>query len=236
MTTSRVEPLTWDSDFFGFSVGRVIGTRFTSLEEAMATAGEARHRRFRCVYFLADAADSPTWAAATAAGFTPIDIRVELSRNATVEDAPANLAVPGDEPALRSIIGSDLFAGSRFYRDPHFGSDQARRLFEIWTGRGLRDDGWFTAVERADGGIAGFVTARIRHDHNGSIELVAVAESARGRGVGGRVLSAAMSELIRRGTRDITVVTQGSNLAALRLYADHGFRVTSCGLWFHLWL
>jgi ribosomal protein S18 acetylase RimI-like enzyme len=137
---------------------------------------------------------------------------------------------------LLDIVREDVFKESRFFRDPNFGRDKAREMFEVWARRGLRDRDWFTACERVDGRIAGFVTARMRDESAGSIELVAVAESFRGRGVGKRTVSAAAAELARRGARRISVVTQGANLGAQRLYCDCGFRVVRCGLWFHLWL
>ena len=38
-----------------------------------------------------------------------------------------------------------------------------------------------------------------------------------------------------RGLSDVTVVTQGRNVPALRTFESCGFRTTDVGLWFHKW-
>lgn len=236
MPESRLERLEWDSLFFGFPIGRVVGDTFGGFDDARRTTAEASARGFRCVYFLASGSDSESWSAATHTGFTPVDIRIEMQTEANGPAAACDLATRDDEEQLIEIVREDVFTESRFFRDRNFERDKAREMFEIWTKRGIRERDWFTACERAGGRIAGFVTARVRDEASGSIELVAVGESHRGRGVGRRIIDAAAAELARRGARRISVVTQGANLGAQRLYADCGFRIARCGLWFHLWL
>lgn len=236
MPEPRLERLEWDSLFFGFPIGRVVGDTFDGFDDARRTTAEASVRGFRCVYFLAAGSDGASWTAATHSGFVPIDIRVELQKSANDSGQPCEVATKEDEPALLDLVDEHVFTDSRFFRDPNFGRDKAREMFEIRARRGTRERDWFTACERVDGRIAGFVTARMRDEANGAIELVAVGEAFRGRGVGRRIVEAASAELVRRGARQVSVVTQGANLGAQRLYADCGFRLSRCGLWFHLWL
>jgi GNAT superfamily N-acetyltransferase len=66
--------------------------------------------------------------------------------------------------------------------------------------------------------------------------LVAVAEAARGQGLGGALVRAALLWAQARGLTRTSVVTQGRNAAALRLYAAHSFVVQRQQVWQHLWL
>ena len=54
---------------------------------------------------------------------------------------------------------------------------------------------------------------------------VAVAERARGRGIGGLLMQAAEHHARSSGARDLTLFTADSNLAALDLFLRRGFRI-----------
>lgn len=56
-----------------------------------------------------------------------------------------------------------------------------------------------------------------------SVNGLAVAEKARGRGVGSILLTAAAEEAKRRGARKITLQVHSTNLTARRLYERHGY-------------
>lgn len=214
--------LDWDSQFFGFTVARV-DARTMSESEALQVAQEADAMGARCVYFLSD--DSDSWRAATSVGFEPIDIRLEFAIDAPIINTSRSLATSADEPALLSIVREGAFEQSRFYRDPRFPRAKAAEMFELWMRRGLTERGWFTIY---DGD--GFVTCS-----ESAIQLVAVASRARGRGVGRRLVTAALAEFAARGAQRVIVATQGSNIAAQRLYVACGFQPFACALWLHRW-
>jgi ribosomal protein S18 acetylase RimI-like enzyme len=71
------------------------------------------------------------------------------------------------------------------------------------------------ASERADGA------------EGAEVRAVAVAESARGRGVGRALLAAAEAELHGAGVRRAWLVTTNDNLTALALYQKAGWRITT---------
>ena len=49
------------------------------------------------------------------------------------------------------------------------------------------------------------------------------------------LLNAAMSAAAKLGAKKIRVATQGTNVAALKLYEKAGFRVCDVKIWFHRW-
>jgi dTDP-4-amino-4,6-dideoxy-D-galactose acyltransferase len=231
-----IERLEWDSNFFGFGVGRVAAARLAP-RDAVGCARRARELGLRCLYFLADPGDPESWRAAIDAGFDPIDIRVELDRELPLAGPTFPDCALAGESDLSALIhlARGAFTESRFFRDRRFPAGKAEELFSLWVRRGVSHSDGFTVLSRSSGEPSGFVSARITSIESGRIELVAVSPALRGQGVGLRLLGSCMGELARRGARRISVVTQGSNAAAQRLYERAGFRTRSVGLWFHGW-
>jgi dTDP-4-amino-4,6-dideoxy-D-galactose acyltransferase len=62
-----------------------------------------------------------------------------------------------------------------------------------------------------------------------------MAEDARGGGLGRELVRAALTRIAESGAREASVVTQGANVAAQRLFQACGFRTASTKLWFHRW-
>lgn len=232
-----LERLAWDSEFFGFGVGRVTAARLTP-EEAAGCARVARELGLRCLYFLAGPDDPATWRAAIGAGFDPIDVRVELDRDLAKTTPPPSAssarATTADIPDLLELAHGS-FRQSRFFRDGRFPPGKAEELFSTWVRSGIEGPDRFALLHRVSGKIAGFVSARMASPDAGRIELVAVSPAFQGKGVGARLLDETAAELAARGARSAVVVTQGSQTAAVRLYERAGFRARSVGLWFHGW-
>jgi ribosomal protein S18 acetylase RimI-like enzyme len=54
-------------------------------------------------------------------------------------------------------------------------------------------------------------------------------------GIGTLVVRAAQEYFHRKGVEEVSVVTQGRNIGAQRLYQKCGFLTGSVGYWFHRW-
>jgi dTDP-4-amino-4,6-dideoxy-D-galactose acyltransferase len=225
------ERLPWDSEFFGFEVGRVVAA--AGLAAAVA---DADADGIRCLYLLSPAEDDSGLAAALDLGFRPYDVRIELARS--LEDAPAaptgiREATEADRDPLDAIARGRL-RGTRFWNDPHFDRERVADLYSAWLRRGLT-----TPLHRRTltvDGVAGFVTCGFDRDRRvGTIELIAVAEDAAGQGLGARLLAAADAAFAAAGCEVAEVVTQARNIAAQRLYQAAGYRTREAGTWLHRW-
>ena len=83
---------------------------------------------------------------------------------------------------------------------------------------------------------AGYITGHIDPDcKTVAIGLFGVAEAARGRGLGSRLLATLLADATQRRIRSVTVVTQGGNVDAQRVYRAAGFRTIRSELWLHRW-
>lgn len=86
---------------------------------------------------------------------------------------------------------------------------------------------YIALVAESAGELCGFVVAW-NVGEEGEIATIAVAESARGQGIGRKLLEAALHEATRRGATQMFLEVRPANAAAIRLYENCGF--TTVGL------
>ena len=144
-------------------------------------------------------------------------------------------ATPGDIPALKSIAACS-HTHTRFYEDGHFSRERCNELYATWIEKSCESEADHVLVSVLPGHPAcGYITCQFDTAVIGSIGLVAVAEAARGQGLARALLNAALATFGKSGIRTVTVVTQGGNRNALRLYQKAGFIISREETWFHKW-
>jgi dTDP-4-amino-4,6-dideoxy-D-galactose acyltransferase len=231
---SLIEPLGWDSSFFGVSIGRVRG----GVEAAAipATVDEADERGVDCLYLLAPADDDGLLDRAQRCGFVVRDIRVELERT-VLGHACGKLGVrraTSADLARLAPIARERVRDTRFFADPGFRPARSAELYVAWLRRGLLGDPERVTLMPTDAG--GFIVCHLDPETaTGAIELIAVADEAAGRGVGSALVQGAERLFAEASLARATVVTQGRNIRAQRLYQRHGYRTGSVSLWLHRW-
>jgi dTDP-4-amino-4,6-dideoxy-D-galactose acyltransferase len=230
---SSAELLPWDTEFWGVRIARVEGDAMTAGRAAQLEAW-ATGNNVACLYFLAGE-DAATAHAAEDAGFRLMDVRVGLARASARggEDARVRPFEDDDLTALREIARTSHRA-TRFYADPRFPDDRCDDLYDVWITRSV--EGWAETVLVAEheGRQAGYLSLHADGER-ASIGLFAVAEGARGCGLGAALVQRGITWAHERGLPEIAVVTQGRSAAALRVYERHGFTVETLGFWFHRW-
>jgi len=224
--------LDWDTEFWGVRIGRVHGDRLVP-ERVDAWADD---HGVTCLYFLAR--DEPgAAAAAEQAGFRFMDVRVELARSAGDGELAAPLREAGaeDETPLRRLAREN-HRTTRFYADPRFPDERCDDLYEAWIASSL--EGWadVVLVAELEGRPVGYMTVHADDAAGrGLLGLSSVAPEARRRGLGQALVRGAVGWCGGRGLTEVAVVTQGRNVAALRVFETCGFRIRDVRLWFHKW-
>lgn len=125
---------------------------------------------------------------------------------------------------------------SRYKTDPLFEKGEFERFYKTWVINSLNGeiaDCVFVYLE--NGIIKGFITLKIKDDC-GSIGLFAVDSSIRGKGIGHRLMDAAVNFTLSKGKNIIRVVTQQDNFGACRFYEKYGFKRMSTNSVFHKWI
>jgi ribosomal protein S18 acetylase RimI-like enzyme len=234
-----ISPLPWDSSFFGLTLARVSRSTLDAASAAEVVA-LARAQTVACLSLLLPATDASSIAAAQDAGFHLVDVRTTLERpagqalHAASEFRIRRHAEP-DLPILESIAG-EAHLNTRFGRDARFPPARVAELYRTWIRKecgGAADE---VLVAEAEGTPVGYLTCHGVTGGPGKIGLIAVRKGDRGQGAGPALLRAALEWFTARGVDRVGVVTQGHDVAALRLYERTGFRTTAVELWFHLWL
>jgi dTDP-4-amino-4,6-dideoxy-D-galactose acyltransferase len=231
----RFEKLSWDSEFFGFNVGRLASGDFCGTAGAIYEA--MQREGYRLVYW-ASLVERPD--------MQPMHVVDQVLLSAvpsTVIAAPASnnafrlSSYPVAQPN-EQLIKLALQAGwsSRFRMDSRFTREQFCQMYNVWIAqsclRELADD-VIVACEGED--LAGFVTVA-RREASCHIGLIVVSETHRRRGVGQQLLSAAAQFACSVAATSLQVVTQQNNDPAIRLYESVGFRPTDKKYWYHFWV
>jgi ribosomal protein S18 acetylase RimI-like enzyme len=130
-------------------------------------------------------------------------------------------AVEADESALLAIELTVWDASSGF---PSMTQPDKSEFFSERSGPEAH------LVAEDDGEVLGYLRLQDKYtfpegDGVLSINGVAVAKEAQGRGIGLILLTAATEEATRRGARKITLNVHGTNTVARRLYERHGYIV-----------
>jgi ribosomal protein S18 acetylase RimI-like enzyme len=163
--------------------------------------------------------------------------RFERSTGGGEEVPPTDLRIERCTGCTAELETLAVAAGalSRFSLDPAMPAGTASRLYKVWVresfGGVMGDE---VLLARDASGIAGMVTLK-RGTTEGAIGLVAVAERCRGSGVGRVVVSAATARFAALGVQRVSVVTQGENAAACRLYEACGYALAHASLIAHFW-
>ena len=239
--SSVCEYLDWDSEFFGRRIARVTASRVTDKSIADIDAWCSAHR-IECLYLLADSTDRPTTRLVQENGFRFVDVRVTLDVRSTKDCVPGGTAAgvavrratEADIDALKAIARRN-HRDTRFYYDGNFPVQRCDELYERWIEKSCR--GWAenVLVAAKQGEIEGYISCHVRTAGIGQIGLVGVAEKGQGRGVGTELIANGLHWFSEQGMEVVSVVTQGRNVSAQRLYQKCGFATRSVELWFHRW-
>lgn len=228
--------LRWDSEFFGFGIGRIEldGADQGSIATAEA---EARAQGIACLYGSLDPIDAHATFLVQTLGYrlvdvaTTFDLRLDEPPIPKPPDTDFRVGTVDDIPLVAGIA-ERMADWSRYAVDPRFGVEAARRMQTAWLERAARgDDGVHSLmVAETDDGIHAFIgrvlTPRPRVD--------AVGTTRRGSGAARYLIQEA------RGWAGQDALLGGPiaarNVPALRYVSHCNYRVCEVRYLYHRWL
>jgi dTDP-4-amino-4,6-dideoxy-D-galactose acyltransferase len=229
-----LEPLPWDTEFFGFRIGRAHLADATT-ERLRAIEDQARELGIVCAYGTVDPTSGDAAHLVQTFGHRLVEVAVTFARRAgTLPPWTSESTVrPGtveDLAALDPAIAT-LAPWSRFGADPRFGPEAARRMHRAWVERTARDGSERRLlVAEDDSGPTGFST----EVHSGvpRIDLMGVVKQGSG---ASWALMADFMDRVGHG-----VVVEGGpcavrNIAPLKFVEHCGFSVARVEYRYHRW-
>jgi dTDP-4-amino-4,6-dideoxy-D-galactose acyltransferase len=233
--------LDWDSEFFGLRIGRVTENRLQP--ETIEQINQwADLQRIDCLYFLADIGDLKTIRLAEINEFRMVDIRVTLEKiidkSTTIPNQASigsiRLVSPDDLNALKAIARVS-YHDTRFYADTNFPVARADALYEIWIEKSCKGYADAVFVLEIDQQSAGYISCHLLGEGKGNIGLVGVSQNSQGKSIGNLLIDNALNWFVGKNVTQVSVVTQGRNIKAQRLYQRCGFLTRSLQFWYHRW-
>lgn len=217
-----LEPLGWESTFFSLPSAIV---RFHDDAPELTETDFASWKRVQAK-IPAGRAD---WLdALQQAGFRWVEGEIDLIIK-TGQHAPtdAGRATEDEIPALRQLAAR-AFAHSRF-RAPWYTPDDSGRFYAQWIENAVKGtfDHECLVFRAPDGLIQGFVSLRQLNDSEARIGLLA------GRGMGEKLMQAALHWAQHRQLTTLRVATQMGNTAALKRYMASGAQVDATAYWLY---
>ena len=168
-------------------------------------------------------------------GFYVVDTNIQFSLSKELflkNNFNIRFAKPSDEMEIK-LIAKNAFKHSRFYRDPYISNQVACKIKEEWVGNFfLGNRGKWMIVIEEDSHIKGFLQLVYKHKDIIVIDLIAIDEKNRGKGLAKNMISFAYTNCLKkRGT--IEAGTQIANTSSIKFYSKIGFNMNSASYVLH---
>ena len=222
----KIESLKWDSDFFGYPVG-IMNLGALDMDEQQLLADS---KMFKLVYVTGL---NPQKSSLLSHG----DSKKVFGKPPVDHGTDAWVAeMPNEKMAEAVRIGLQSGLWSRFALDKRFCNNEFERLYRTWVERSVTQEiAYKTLTVLVGGEPTGIITLSRNGDHESSIGLFSVDSEHRGQGIGKSLLKAADTLSCKRGDSQLTVATQGKNIAACEVYQRFGFELISETYIYNYW-
>jgi dTDP-4-amino-4,6-dideoxy-D-galactose acyltransferase len=225
----QITRLNWDSDFFGFEIGKNIVLNPNDINLTIT-------QPFVLTYIFSSEE-------LVELKVKLVDIKYEYVKSLTNESKDSIYTIEefsATKYTLDEIKELVFFSGkySRFRNDKNFEVGVFEELYIIWFNKSLYNSTLdkckvFIITEKET--IAGFVTLDFEDDDNARIGLIATNDQFQGRGYASDLIKACERECIKRNIKQLKVATQGLNEAANKLYQKNNFSLKSKTYIYHHW-
>jgi len=243
---NKIQVLDFDTQLFGFKVGKFMDSRISS-EKAAEIIRECKSNNIKCIYADLDINDFVSLGTAVKYGFVISDIRVIFEKDLTnfennyerkLRDYGIDDIVKDEDLPYLEILSKELSLTSRFEFDNNFPKGSAERLYKLWMVNSINKrvaDKTFIAREIKSQNAVGVITCKKNSDY-GEIILFVVSKEHKGKGLGTFILNRTFHFFKENSIKKVRVVTQARNIPAQRLYQKNGFLTCATSVLFHLWI
>ena len=230
----EIENLEWDSNFFGFPVGKIV----QEIEFSNQLEQIYQKTDLNLVYYFTKVEMNEDLLKSRYFNIILVDAKVaihkQLNKKATVHP---KVEVYKEEEVDPELMRLALTAGlhSRFFKDKNISHSKSKELYEIWIAKSVkRILADIVLVYREKGKIIGFMTI-LTQGIQPHVSLLAVDPQFEGRGVSFALMNSMEGILLSKGFNVVKSETQDQNKKALSIYRRQGVEFGEKHFVYHFW-
>ena len=234
--------LKWDSSFWGYPVCLVTSRKLT--DNIIYRINKfVKKNKVKLIQYLCNCHDRKSVSLAEQNRFAFKDIRLTFEKDLRYSKVAKNslnknfkIAKSKDVKQIYKISDS-IYKDSRYYFDQNFDEKKVQEFYNLWLYKAVKNlfDNLCLIYCKNNKPIS-YCTLRYKNNNEAVIGLFGVSKELNGKGIGTKLINKVVSFLTAKGYKKITVVTQGRNLYAQRLYQKAGFFTKGTELWYHKWI
>jgi UDP-N-acetylglucosamine 2-epimerase (non-hydrolysing) len=235
---TSINELKWDSDFFGYKVGKIYLKENTAIDKSDI-------KDFRLIYIFDDGCDIKNYIQIEKLGAKLADTKMELEMKIekkthidTNLDKKYRLVVLNKNDFNKETISLGIEAGkfSRFKKDINFKNNEFKKLYTKWVENSLnRVDFVEVYGIKYKSTAIGMVSLKKISAKEITISLIAVNENFQNQGLGTVLVSQAVEFCKSEGFDTLSVTTQEENINAMKFYQKLNFVIRKKERIYHLW-
>lgn len=225
-----IEFLEWDSNFFGYKIGKFEYSNEISIDKLFKTD-------YRLIYLISENE-------ITNLGENLVDKKAifcqQLTKKRNIDFG--EIIVKEFEPNINSyseLLELSYNSGtySRFYTDKNFKNNEFQKLYKKWIDNSLHGKTNYKVfvAQTGENELLGFITLGEKKEGLNDIGLLAVHPKSRGKKIGTKLIEFAKDYSLKNEISQIQVVTQLQNKPATKLYESTGFLLKELNYIYHIW-
>ncbi len=225
----NIEPVLWDSDFFGYPIGKL-----TLYADERIDEEQCLNSNYKLIYIFSEAELGPNQLGNLALQLA--DCKIDLQTKVKSEPVKSDALIQPLHQLSPELLNLVYQSGhySRFKLDQQFVHQEFERMYLAWINKALDHKQQQVFGYMQQDKPVGFITVAEKNA-NADIGLIAVDEAYRGKSIGHHLVKHAHQFAQQNNLSNITVTTQLANAGAMRFYLNHGFEVAKKSYIYHLW-
>ena len=234
----RVDTLTWDSEFFGFPVAKIVVSPEFSCEELKFVLDNSASM-FSLIYVFQEGngLDEISGLTQPCLCFDRKVIFRKFLSSISPAEKPRNIDEYAGTTCTSELEQLAYLSGiySRFKRDPRL-EPFFEKLYRLWMLRSVSGEiADVVLVDTDKDQTRGVITAKKLHNSEGAIGLVAVGQNFQRSGIASNLLTACEVWSLEHGLSSISVATQLENQPACQVYEKNGYVIGEIHSIYHYW-
>jgi len=220
-----IKKLSWDSDFFGYPVGKILIDKKNKFDSVIPK------KKYKLIYVFSKEE--------LAIKDSLVDKKVILHKKITnTQVQVACFEYNSKKHSYKELLELTYLSGkfSRFNTDINFTNSEFKQLYKLWIDKSVEKKNAFSVIVKlVNNTIAGFMTLQEQDKSTSSIGLIAVAALYQGKNIASELIKQGEFIAAKKGYTKIQVATQLDNIPAMNLYKKNSFNIKEINYIYHLW-